>query len=281
MRARLRDPLWIAGIILSYSGEVFGNWFALGYVSAAIVTPMGVISVLTTAILGSIILGEEITLRQRRGYVLLIAAVFGVLIVAPKGGQVLGDTAADVISFCLSPIFLCGALVIVICQSGLIYLVFGRGRFGLAELVGVCSLFGAINVTCGRIISVLVRVSASSSGDTETEPVSEEPTVLSKTSLSLAVAAVAVMIVCSIVGQEYFKQEALSRYPVSTFQPVLFAGFNTAAVLTSIVLFREIPTLIEHLVFLSVFGLCMWTVFVGSRMIEQESPADVETQKET
>ena len=37
---RIREPIWILGVLLSYFGEA-GNWIALSQVSAAMVTPLG------------------------------------------------------------------------------------------------------------------------------------------------------------------------------------------------------------------------------------------------
>ena len=53
LKARIKDPLWIFGIALTYFGEIFGNWFALSYISPAIVTPLGIFSVILAAALSS------------------------------------------------------------------------------------------------------------------------------------------------------------------------------------------------------------------------------------
>ncbi|KAJ1547334.1 hypothetical protein HK405_006117 [Cladochytrium tenue] len=260
---RLRDPAWIAGISLCYAGEVFGNWIALGYVSAAVVTPMGAISVLVTALLGSMFLGEEITLRQRRGYAVLLLSVLAILAVAPRGdagGP--GSTPAAVLAFCRSPGFLLGLLAILAALAGLLYLVVvvaaRRGGAGggagprLHELAALCAAFGAVCVVCGRVLSVMARVGLLAS-----------PTA----------AALAALLAAAVVSQEFFKQQALSRFAVSAFQPVLFAAFNSAAALASLAVFREAPSTAALALFIAVFVPAMAGILVGSKMIQRDDDA--------
>ncbi|KAJ3333753.1 hypothetical protein HDU76_004249 [Blyttiomyces sp. JEL0837] len=204
-KSRVRDPIWILGILLSYMGEIFGNWFALSYVSAAIVTPLGIVSVVIAAFLSSRFLGENITMKQSRGYAVIIIAVLGILIIAPKDGRSLGVTTVEVLENCTTTLFIAGFCSIFVVQSYLIYQIIVLRRESLLILVAVCSLFGAINVTAGKIISVLTRLSA------------EGAHTAVKTE-----------------GHRHFNSPSTQSSEDADVlsAPVLFAGFNTAAVLT-------------------------------------------------
>ncbi len=67
-RPRYTDNAWLAGILLNYIGEICGNWLALSLASAAVVTPMGIMSVVVNAVLAQKFLGEVVGRDKRRGY---------------------------------------------------------------------------------------------------------------------------------------------------------------------------------------------------------------------
>jgi uncharacterized membrane protein len=50
------------------AGEICGNWLALSLASAAVVTPMGIMSVVVNAVLAQRFLGEVVGREKRRGY---------------------------------------------------------------------------------------------------------------------------------------------------------------------------------------------------------------------
>ncbi|KAJ3005371.1 hypothetical protein HKX48_000721, partial [Thoreauomyces humboldtii] len=82
--ARAKDKTWLSGIACVYLGEAFGNWVALSFVSAAVVTPLGIVAVLVNALCAERWLGEVVGRRQRRGYAVVALGVLVVLIASPK-----------------------------------------------------------------------------------------------------------------------------------------------------------------------------------------------------
>ncbi|KAJ3195085.1 adenylate kinase [Irineochytrium annulatum] len=216
-------------------------------------------------------------MTQRNGYFLILLAVFAILAVSPKGGNSIGDTPAEVLENCTSYLFVSGFSGIFIGLTVVIYQVIVRQNQTLPLLVACCSLFGAITVISGKIISVIIRLSAIEEhkahpdssphkGVVQDSYESMQKESASATDIIPSLIVLVVMVAGSIVGQEVFKQEALTRYAVSTFQPVLFAGFNTAVVLSNIILFREIATFGELLFFTLVFGISISVALIGSRM---------------
>ncbi|KAI9330764.1 magnesium transporter, partial [Obelidium mucronatum] len=252
---------WICGISLCYVGEVF-NWLALGQTSASVVTPLNIVSVLVAGSLGAIFLGEEFNANQRKGYICIIAAVALILFISPKSGSSLGSTPDQVLEALSSYTFLSVFSGIFLIQTFLIYNALFR-RTSIILLTSICSLFGAIVVMGGKIITSLLGSATLSS-----QSLYETPDGIPSLLILLT------MVIGSVVIQEYFKQEALTRYSVSTFQPIFFAGFNTAAVLSSVVVFREFETWQGLFGFLVVFGVAIAIILVGSRMIQQVRVAE-------
>ncbi|RKO86139.1 magnesium transporter NIPA-domain-containing protein, partial [Blyttiomyces helicus] len=237
--ARWKDRIWLCGIGLCYLGEICGNWVALSFASAAIVTPMGIVSVIIAAVLSQRYLGEVITAKQRNGYLLVALGVVIILLAAPKnGGDELGSTPSQVLE-ALSRASVAFAIAGLL-QSYVMFRILVRGQETIPLYVAACAIFGAVTVACGRILSVMARVGASSvhaAHQAESDPLGNH-TTLQDSIESLAVdgqkggavgyglGVLIFMLIGSVVGQEFFKQQALGRFPVSRFQPVLYAGFN-------------------------------------------------------
>eukprot|EP00842_Homolaphlyctis_polyrhiza_P000465 jgi/Hompol1/1419/HPOL_005518-RA len=120
---RFKDRWLVLGLIMAYTGEI-GNWIALSLTSATLVTPLGIISVITNMFLAERYLGEHVTKKQRRGYLLALIGVLGILISAPKGDSTLGSTTEQVFNSLLSPSVVNGFSLMLIVQTMLIYRVF-------------------------------------------------------------------------------------------------------------------------------------------------------------
>ncbi|KAJ3290169.1 hypothetical protein BCR33DRAFT_111932 [Rhizoclosmatium globosum] len=262
--SRTKSPYWIFGFSLCYLGEVF-NWLALGQTSASVVTPLNIVSVLVAGTLSAVFLGEEVNRSQKKGYLCIIVAVALILVASPSGANTsLGSTPKEVLESLSRYEFLTGFSGVFLVQTYLIYLAMFR-RTSILLLTAICSLFGAIVVVGGKVITSLLGAAATSSHSLYSTP-DAIPSLL----------IIITMVVGSVVIQEYFKQEALTRYSVSKFQPIFFAGFNSAAVLSSVILFKECETWQGLIAYLLFFGFAIGIILVGSQMIQQVEPKPTE-----
>lgn len=64
--AYLKNPLWWTGLILMAVGE-FANFAAYSFTPAILVTPLGALSVVVTAVLSSIFLKERLDITAKIG----------------------------------------------------------------------------------------------------------------------------------------------------------------------------------------------------------------------
>ncbi|KNC97372.1 uncharacterized protein SPPG_07299 [Spizellomyces punctatus DAOM BR117] len=292
LATRARNRTWLLGLLLAYLGEACGNWVALSFVSAAVVTPLGIVSVIVNAVLAHKYLGEKITRRQRIGYGVVACGVLIILLAAPKGGQLTKDPTRPPVpsqildECCRTRSFFLGLATLVSSVLMLIYVLrstryskkwrdFLGKDYNLYLHVAICSLFGAVTVTCGKVLSVLARVramSATSSGahvavaNATTGAAGE---VTSSTGVATPVLAMILVIGMSVMGLELFRQRALTHYPVSRFQPMLFATFNGCAVMSNVLLFHEIPTISGLIQFFAIFGVGMTVILMGLRTAQQ------------
>ncbi|KAJ1332549.1 hypothetical protein BSLG_008851 [Batrachochytrium salamandrivorans] len=306
---RFSNKLWLAGISLSYFGEL-GNWIALSFASAAVVTPLGIVSVLTNVFLAQRFLGEQISQRQRRGYMFVLVGVLGILIVAPKGESWLGNSTTEVLNSCAGAGMVNSFTLLFIVQTLLVYHIFVNQVHQISLYVAVCSLFGTLTIISAKIMSLLVSLS-SAEALTNTSNMTSEAAALNHSALTMhtlqspastlssvspqasliasldsvrsldsarsgssevgfAYMTFSVIIALSIGAQEVFKQQALSRFPVSRFPAHAYAGFNGCVVMSSVLVFGETATGFETFVFVVSFSICMIAVVTGISIVQSD-----------
>ncbi|KAJ1962978.1 hypothetical protein H4R35_007299 [Dimargaris xerosporica] len=299
---RYRDRLWVLGVALNYCGELFGNSLALSYLSAAVVTPLGIISVLVNLLAAQRVLGEQLTRSQKLGCAWILVGVLLILAVAPKdAGFQSGPVtprypmgpAQQFLTF-LAEVHPIALLVGLYLMQAVLMAVAICSHSSLVLDVLIASLFGSVNVMASKVITTYLRLLAAG-------PVGASATVRANPSVYLsAVPGVAMLadftsslyytelapgvplfawstcgmglvLGASIVGQEVFKQRALSRYPLLQVQPLFFAIFNVAAVLLGLVLFREVHGAWALARFGVFFGLGIFVILQGSCYLQDDA----------
>jgi hypothetical protein len=80
--AYLRNPIWWAGIVTMVIGEVC-NFSAYAFAPAILVTPLGALSVLIGAVLGSYFLGEKLGVLGRVGCAICLIGSVVIVLHAP------------------------------------------------------------------------------------------------------------------------------------------------------------------------------------------------------
>ncbi|KAJ2002352.1 hypothetical protein GGI04_003373 [Coemansia thaxteri] len=270
---RLSSKRWILGLALNYAGEVFGNSLALSYLSAAVVAPLGIVSVIVNLLLAERFLGERMTPNQRFGFIVITAGVGCILLVAPR--RPAASTAAEFVALVTSSGIAGVFAMAVLVQAALILLI-RSGRQSLFLYVLVASVFGSMNVMASKLLTTFLRLRLA-------WPALANPADLifhgahSTTShgVSLAQVVAGVAMATSIAGQESFRQQALGRYSVMEFQPVFFATFNVVATLASLLLFRELDSWQHATVFFAVFTCGTAVIIYGARFLPRSRGAVV------
>ncbi|KAJ2480052.1 hypothetical protein IWW56_002693 [Coemansia sp. RSA 2131] len=280
---RYTSKTWVFGLVLNYAGEVCGNAVALSYLSAAVVAPVGIVSVLVNVLLAERLLGERVTSNQRFGFTVIVAGVGCILLVAPRS-----TGASDATQFVhmvqtsgIAALF--GLLYVV--QLMLVLLIRG-GKQSLFLYVLVASIFGTMNVMVSKIMTMYVRLKLAFSGLPNPADIIVYGAVgaMGSATVTLPRALVAVVMGVSVIGQESFRQQALGKYPVMQFQPVFFATYNVVATLSGLLLFKELDGWMHALTFFSVFSVGIGLILYGSRFLQKAKsvvlPSHIKLQKD-
>ena len=216
------------------------------------VAPMGSVAIIVSGVLATKFLEEKISRRNRRGYFLLILGVLCVLFVAPKNANAL--TAEELLErmnhfgfkVYLSLLGAAGLLLVWDLRTE-------KNQY-VTKYVLVASILGSVTIMCGKATSVFLRLTLEGNGQ------------FANVFPFLLIA----FLVASAVGQEYYKQQAITKYDASKFWPTFFASFNFFAVTLSLVLYPADED--ENMAVFAIF------YFVGILLILQGS---LDTQKKS
>ena len=200
------DWNWRLGILLNYACELL-NLYALSKTSPILLSPLGIISVLVNMSLGSKILNEKLGFNQKLGYGIILLGVVILLLSA----QFL-KSIANLDGFMYSSRFIRGISVLMTVVILLSWYL-SKSRMPLkAQLVAACSMIGGITMVLAKIVTTEIS----------------QPNKSWSTNIWLfTFSAVAVLYTCL---QEYFKQQAMKLYDISSLVPEMYLGYNVVII---------------------------------------------------
>jgi drug/metabolite transporter (DMT)-like permease len=233
-------PLWWIGMLLMAIGET-GNFLAYAYAPATLVAPLGSVSVVCNALLSSLVLREKITLRNKAGCVLAIFGSCFVVSFAPTSDHQLNMTRlADYMS---DPVFLSFLTLILI---GFFYLYRLPQRVQQSNVIVyvlMCSLMGAITVSCTKGLSTALILTVSGS---------------SRDQFSSLLPWLLLFVICgTMVVQIKYLNLAMISFGASDVVPVYYVTFTFCSVAAGVVLFKEYHETSPLYAFLFVVGVAI------------------------
>ena len=96
----LKNPIWWAGMITMALGE-FANFAAYAFAPAVLVTPLGALSVLVGAVLGSYVLKERLGILGKIGCSISLIGSIIIVLPAPPDKDV--ETIDEILQFAIQP----------------------------------------------------------------------------------------------------------------------------------------------------------------------------------
>lgn len=98
--AYLKSPMWWGGIVTMVLGEV-ANFAAYAFAPAILVTPLGALSVLIGALLGSYFLKEDLGTLGRLGCALCLIGSVIIVLHAPPDKEI--QTVDEILNYAIQP----------------------------------------------------------------------------------------------------------------------------------------------------------------------------------
>ncbi|KAF7479051.1 magnesium transporter NIPA4 [Marmota monax] len=217
----LKDLMWWAGFLTMAAGEV-ANFGAYAFAPTTVVTPLGALSVLISAILSSYFLGERLNLLGKLGCVICVAGSTVMVIHAPEEEKV--NTVVEMASKLKDTGFIVFAVLLLVSCLILIFIVAPHyGQRNILIYITICSVIGAFSVTAVKGLGITVK------NFFQGLPVVRHPLPYI---LSLVLAL-------SLSTQVNFLNRALDIFNTSLVFPIYYVFFTTVVVTSSVILFKE------------------------------------------
>ncbi|XP_056373157.1 magnesium transporter NIPA4 [Hyla sarda] len=217
----LKDWLWWAGLLTMAGGEG-ANFAAYAFAPATIVTPLGALSVLISAVMSSYLLNERLNLLGKLGCALSVFGSTVLVIHSPEEQEV--TTLEEMTSKLKDPGFIAYISVLFICCLVLIFCLSPRyGQANILVYLAICSLLGAFSVSSVKGLGIAVK------GLIMGLPVVQHP---------LPWILMPILIV-SVVTQVNYLNKSLDVFNTSLVFPIYYVLFTTVVITTSLILFKE------------------------------------------
>ncbi|KUI62294.1 putative magnesium transporter NIPA4 [Cytospora mali] len=220
----LRNPMWWAGICTLVIGEIC-NFAAYAFAPAILVTPLGALSVLIGAVLGSYFLGEELGKLGRLGSAICLIGAVIIVLHAPPDEDI--ETIETILSYALRPGFLIYAISVTGFSVFMIYKISPiYGKRNPLVYLSICSLVGSVSVMAIKAFGIALKL-----------------TFAGNNQFSHASTYVFMIItgVCILTQMNYFNK-ALSQFPTNIVNPLYYVTFTSATLCASFILFSGFNT---------------------------------------
>ncbi|KAI8003213.1 putative magnesium transporter NIPA2 [Camellia lanceoleosa] len=217
----LKEPWWWAGMITMIVGEI-ANFAAYAYAPAILVTPLGALSIIFSAVLAHCILEEKLHIFGVVGCVLCLVGSTTIVLHAPQEKNI--DSVREVWYLATEPGFLVYSGVVLVLVVVLIFVVAPRyGPTHLIVYIGICSLTGSLTVMSVKAVGIALKLTFSGSNQF--------------TYFETWVFTV-VVIVCCLLQLNYLNK-ALDTFNTAVVSPFYYVMFTTLTILASMIMFKD------------------------------------------
>ncbi|XP_060591787.1 magnesium transporter NIPA3-like [Ruditapes philippinarum] len=223
--AYLKQFLWWMGMILMIVGEIM-NFLAYLFAPATLVTPLGALSVITSAMMASYFLKEKLNLLGKLGCMLCVLGSTLIVVHSPVEQEI--QTMEDLLDRLLEPgIIILSVALIAIALVSVIFLAPKYGQKNVLVYVTVCSTLGSFTVMGAKGFGVAIK---------ETINGRNEFTNF------LTYVMAGIVIACSLVELVYLNK-SLDTFNTAIVTPTYYVLFTSCAVMFSLVMFKEFGTM--------------------------------------
>ncbi|KAH8597179.1 magnesium transporter NIPA-domain-containing protein [Bisporella sp. PMI_857] len=242
----LKNWYWWGGMTLMIIGEVC-NFVAYAFVDAILVTPMGALSVVITAILSAIFLKERLSMVGMVGCFLCIIGSVTIVMNAPSESAV--ANIQEMQHFVIAPGFLSYAGVVIV---GSIFTALWAGpRYGKKSMLvylSICSLIGGLSVvaTQGLGSAIIAQIQGTKQYD------------------QWFLYVLFVFVIVTLLTEIVYLNKALNIFNASLVTPTYYVFFTSATIITSAILFRGFKGTVTSIitVVMGFFTICAGVVLL-------------------
>ncbi|KAH7401236.1 magnesium transporter NIPA-domain-containing protein [Pyrenochaeta sp. MPI-SDFR-AT-0127] len=220
----LQNPTWWFGITTMVLGEIF-NFAAYAFAPAILVTPLGALSVLIGAVLGSYFLKEQLGLLGKIGCAICLIGSVIIVLHAPPDKEV--SSVDEILNLALQPGFLFYCAFVAIFSVFMIYKIAPRyGKKNPLIYLSICSTTGSVSIMFIKAFGLALKMTFAGNNQF-THP---------------STYVFVIMIVGCILTQMNYFNKALSQFSTNIVNPLYYVTFTTCTLIASCLLFQGFNT---------------------------------------
>ncbi|KAF2012680.1 DUF803-domain-containing protein [Aaosphaeria arxii CBS 175.79] len=214
----LKSPYWWAGIIMMTTGEA-GNFLAYGFAPASIVSPLGVVALISNCIIAPFMLKEPFRLRDALGVLVAVGGAVTVVLSASDNNPKLGpDEIWGLITTWEFETYLGVTAAVIVILSVL------SNRYGEKNILidlGLVGLFGGYTALSTKGVASMLSY-----------------TLWRAITFPVTYLMVATLVFTAVMQIKYINR-ALQRFDATQVIPVQFVLFTLSVILGSAILYRD------------------------------------------
>ncbi|KAF5731813.1 magnesium transporter NIPA2-like isoform X1 [Tripterygium wilfordii] len=217
----LYEPLWWVGMITMIVGEI-ANFAAYAFAPAILVTPLGALSIIISAVLAHIILRERLHIFGILGCVLCVVGSTSIVLHAPQEREI--ESVTEVWDLATEPGFLLYAAVVITTVFILIFHIIPEyGQTHIMVYIGVCSLVGSLSVMSVKALGIALKLTFSGMN----QLIYPQTWVFT------------VVVITCVLTQMNYLNKALDTFNTAVVSPIYYVMFTTLTILASIIMFKD------------------------------------------
>ncbi|CDP18952.1 unnamed protein product [Coffea canephora] len=217
----LREPLWWIGMIAMIFGE-FANFVAYIYAPAVLVTPLGALSIIVSAVLAHFLLKEKLRKMGILGCILCVVGSTVIVLHAPGEHDI--SSVDEIWELATQPAFvLYAASAIAVVLALVLYCEPRYGQTNLMVYIGVCSIFGSLTVMSIKAIGIAIKLTLEG---------------FSQAAHYQTWVFVMIAVTC-IITQLNYLNKALDTFNTAVVSPIYYAMFTSLTIFASAIMFKD------------------------------------------
>ncbi|KAK4404039.1 putative magnesium transporter NIPA1 [Sesamum angolense] len=217
----LKEPWWWAGMITMILGEGL-NFAAYAYAPAILVTPLGALSIIFSAILAHFILDERLHMFGVVGCILCLFGSVTIVLHAPLERDI--ESVKQVWQLATEPGFIVYTLVVLVVV--IVLIVFYVPRYGQSHMVvyiGICSLMGSLTVMGVKAVAIALKLSFTGSNQF----------------IYFETWFFTILVIAFCFMQMIYLNKALDIFNTAVVSPVYYVMFTTLTIVASMIMFKD------------------------------------------
>ena len=151
----LLQPLWWLGTLTMVLGEAC-NFLAYAFAPAVLVTPLGAISIIVSAVLAHLLLKEKLHYLGWMGCLICIIGSMNIVMNAPAERAL--ESMPQVWALAMQPEFLAYVVFALASVAVLMSLAREHGSSNVLVYIGICSLMGSLSVMSVKALGIALKL---------------------------------------------------------------------------------------------------------------------------